>query len=326
MDIATPLPAAAAAPPSSSSSSSSSSSTFWSHFEFEFDPDDVLLLFSVLRAALLCLLGWPSGANSLLVRSSKQASDSEPLASFWPLLLWCGANPNSVDYRGNTILTIAIQRNLPARSALLLAYGANPSLSSSDGYGPLHSSVVEGSSLMVDTLLTAGANPFEPGAHDFTPLHTAVAGGRFGLVNQMIQCTRDRPRQAFFAGLNSRTSFGQTALHLAAHEAHINSLLLLLHAGCEVSPRDFRGRTPLDLAIQRGHLNCVVTLLKAGALRNQLQYPRIDPEIQLELEKWSAIPPLRILAAARCREDLFWTGKPPQNVPEEVLKLIYLKD
>lgn len=318
---------AEAQPTLPSSSSSSMLTSLWDSLSFELDWDE--LLDSVrelswgLWAATKSLGGFPTEANKILVSSSKKA-DLEAGDWLLRLLLRCGANPDATDHRGNSVLSVSIQKNNHSLAELLLSYGANPSRPCSDGYGPLHSSVVEGSTRMVSRLLSDGASPFMAGAHGFTPLHTAVAGGRYGLVSLMITEAWNLSKDDCLKGVNALTDFGQSALHLAAHEAHMNCLHMLLRAGCNVNVKDFKGRTALDLAISRRHLNCVQILLKAGAVKQRKVY-QTSPEILDELEKWGAVPSLKALAALKCRTEAHWSNEIPQNVPQEVIALIQLQ-
>jgi len=300
----------------------------WGLFDFDWE-ESLSFAWCIAKSVfsgVLCLVGLPAQAERVLLSNGKQMQLYADLPEWvLSLLLWSGTNPNCVDHRGNTILSIAVQRSHTRLARLLLAFGANPSLPCTDGYGPLHSSVVEGSPAMVKELLDMGASPFLAGSHNFTALHTAVAGGRYGLVELMIVKARLRSKEECVQGVNVTTEYGQTALHLAAHEAHINCLLLLLNAGCNVATRDLKGRSALDLAIQRGHLNCVQLLLKAGATKKRKLYVS-TPEVLDELEKWDVIPSLKIIAAAACRANVYWTGKVPDNIPAEVASYLMIQD
>lgn len=72
------------------------------------------------------------------------------------------------------------------------------------------------------------------------------------------------------AGVNSRGSNGETALHIAAREGHIEvcRILLLNIDGVDVNPKLKDGRTPLHIGCERGYIDIVNMLLLCGATVN----------------------------------------------------------
>eukprot|EP00435_Cladocopium_sp_Y103_P003126 s2634_g1.t1 len=66
---------------------------------------------------------------------------------------------------------------------------------------------------------------------------------------------------------NVRDEHGNTPLHLAAREGHVESMLLLLEAGAEKDlPNEaIGGKTPLFIAAENGHLDVVRHLVEVGA-------------------------------------------------------------
>jgi hypothetical protein len=69
------------------------------------------------------------------------------------------------------------------------------------------------------------------------------------------------------AGVNSRGTNGETALHIAAKEGHeeVCRVLLLNIDGIDVNPKLKDGRTPLHIASERGFIEIVNMLLLCGA-------------------------------------------------------------
>jgi len=269
--------------------------------QFEIDLDDayayLLQLWQIFYAIFVATFCFdPSFANEELAKANKADR-------FWIMrliLCLCAGNPNAQDKRGETILSVAVQRNNTASIRVLLYHGANPNVPSRDGFVPLHLAIVNGSKPITLELLRAGANPFLPGGQGFTPIHTAASGGRYGLaeillnpkINGMIE-------EEIKRGINAVTDHGQTALHLCAHEGQISCMTLLIRKGAQINVRDKKGRSPLDLAISRRHLNCIQLLMRVGAIKKKTYPNTTIPSIQQELQKWPQLPSLTTLCAIK---------------------------
>jgi ankyrin repeat protein len=65
---------------------------------------------------------------------------------------------------------------------------------------------------------------------------------------------------------------GRTALHLAAEQANLAIIELLLQAGLDIDARDKEGQSALHVAVLEGHEASVKLLLDKGANRNQQDY------------------------------------------------------
>ncbi|KAH0522614.1 hypothetical protein TsFJ059_006437 [Trichoderma semiorbis] len=65
--------------------------------------------------------------------------------------------------------------------------------------------------------------------------------------------------------VKARDSRGETALHLAAQQGHLDVLRLLLQAAADVDAANGRGETPLIRAARNGHTALVESLLLSGA-------------------------------------------------------------
>ena len=65
--------------------------------------------------------------------------------------------------------------------------------------------------------------------------------------------------------VNTQDKYGETALHLAAANGHLNIVNTLLDNGSDINAQNKHGETALHLAAANGHLNIVNTLLDNGS-------------------------------------------------------------
>lgn len=65
--------------------------------------------------------------------------------------------------------------------------------------------------------------------------------------------------------VNASTASGQTPLHAALEAGHVDTALLLIEAGAEVSVADTGGHTPFHIAAEKGFVPVVKALLERGA-------------------------------------------------------------
>ena len=94
-------------------------------------------------------------------------------------------------------------------------------------------------------------------AYGWTPLHEAADGGRRKIVELLL---------SHGASTEIRSdNFGITPIYLAANNAHVGVVRMLVDAGANINHIDENGRTPLDEASRRNHFEVVHLLLKRGA-------------------------------------------------------------
>ncbi len=140
------------------------------------------------------------------------------------LLLKYGANPNSVDYRGETPLHSAAQcNNLPAVE-LLLKHGANPNSADRYGVTPLLIACRRGYPYkrLIRTLIDAGADIHATGRDGRTPLHLiAWHGGRY---------SKAVLRMLLYRGANPmiKDASGRLPIDLTSNSARGQSLRAIL--------------------------------------------------------------------------------------------------
>ena len=123
------------------------------------------------------------------------------------MLLEAGADPNAMDNRGQTPLTVQAMDGAASAVRVLLAHGAQVNVRDPEGKTPLHLMVQDDSALAsgINRLLKAGAD------------HGA----------------RDRD--------------GRTPLHIAAGAHCLPGVFALNKAGADINARDAAGMTPLGL-------------------------------------------------------------------------------
>lgn len=80
---------------------------------------------------------------------------------------------------------------------------------------------------------------------DMLPLHEVARGGHSSWVQSILETN--------VVGVNTTTTDGYTALHLAASNGHLDTVVLLITAGAEVQTKNRSGETAFDLASGKGH-------------------------------------------------------------------------
>ncbi|KAK1671657.1 hypothetical protein BDP55DRAFT_289458 [Colletotrichum godetiae] len=93
-----------------------------------------------------------------------------------------------------------------------------------------------------------------------TPLHDALSKGGFDAT---IRAAGD-----FSWAMNQRNYGGDTPLHIAARQGHLDSVKHLVHLGCDINEVNWEGCTALNIASERGHVLTVQYLIDAGSWVN----------------------------------------------------------
>jgi ankyrin repeat protein len=129
------------------------------------------------------------------------------------------------DAKGNTALTLAVQKKCLAITQILIRHGASCNAADPDGLTPVHHAARLGFSEGLRMLLDGGGNPNMVDKELFTPVHHAINGGY-------------------------------------ADSSLVN---MLVAAGANLEARDANRRTPLMLAAQLGKDELAAWFLDAGA-------------------------------------------------------------
>jgi len=100
------------------------------------------------------------------------------------------------------------------------------------------------------------------------------------------------------------STFGMTALHVAASKGHIEIVELLLANGSDIEAKEETGRTPLHAAAFRGHAVVVEALLAKGANVNALTHDGKTPLDWAVLSQKSDVANFIRENGGKCGKDL----------------------
>ncbi len=194
-------------------------------------------------ALALSALAAQAGAASAPGLFAAVAADNVPAVR---ALLAQGADPNSVDPRGNSALYMALQHHALGVARLLLAQRsiridqANP-----EGETALMIACLRGDDALARTLLARGARVDPPlGKPAWSALSYAATNGHDSLVKLLL---------AHGARVDQPAPNGTTPLMMAAYFGHTSTVRLLLAAGADARLRNAMGFAAIDLAMRRGH-------------------------------------------------------------------------
>uniref|UniRef100_A0A8C2TKE2 Serine/threonine-protein phosphatase 6 regulatory ankyrin repeat subunit B-like n=1 Tax=Coturnix japonica TaxID=93934 RepID=A0A8C2TKE2_COTJA len=104
-----------------------------------------------------------------------------------------------------------------------------------------------------ETLLSGAAKPRE--RHSDIGIFDAAAKG----------CISDLEKALKDNDINALNSSGETLLHVAASQGHLNVMEYLISKGAKLDVMDQKGRTPLHRAAEKGHGDAAKALLHRGA-------------------------------------------------------------
>ncbi|KAK4865337.1 hypothetical protein LT330_009448 [Penicillium expansum] len=169
------------------------------------------------------------------------------------ILLRAGADVNAQGGKYGYALQAAACNESPETVQILLGAGADVNARGGRYGSPLLAAIHEGYFDNVQLLLHAGANSLLADELGRTPLHIAAS-------KDMLHILRRFPQLA--SGLNKRSDFLQTPLHLAVCHGHISFAIALLNSGADPSLLDGYGRHIMDWAsnhetlLQEIHNHC----------------------------------------------------------------------
>jgi ankyrin repeat protein len=205
-----------------------------------------------LRAALLLAPLWitssPAGTYEDLIFTA-QLGDVARLQR----LQQRGADINSVDKEGNSLLMLAIREEGYALAEYLAKNKANLDLRNRLGENALMLAAFKGNQLLVQTLVEAGADVNGTG---WTPLMYAAFNGQLNSIEYLVEKG---------AQINATASSGSSALMLAARNGHSHVVRYLIGKKADLALQNGQHQTALDLAIKQDYADVVALLQAAGA-------------------------------------------------------------
>ncbi|KAK2154835.1 hypothetical protein LSH36_256g05003 [Paralvinella palmiformis] len=205
------------------------------------------------------------------------------------VLISAGANPNIQDAYENTPLICACQVGSLPIVRMLLEAQALVDFRNNSRETALHHCAKYGHDRCTELLLASGANPRVQDLLQKTPLMLAArhapqpaemlrilldAGSdvntpsvdhRTVLHYAAIRGIQVKQLLATDAKLDEKDFEGNTPLHLAASEGHLNVVTTLLESSADANAANHVNATPLHLASGCGHMTCVQELVRRGA-------------------------------------------------------------
>nr|XP_023688952.1 receptor-interacting serine/threonine-protein kinase 4 isoform X1 [Paramormyrops kingsleyae] len=192
------------------------------------------------------------GSTALHLAAEKRLRNMAEL-----LLLGRKTNVNAKDEDQYTPLHFAAQNGDEAITRLLLDKNASINEVDFEGRTPSHIACQHGQENVVRVLLSRGADVHLPGKDNWTPLHFAAWQGHLPIVKLLV-------KQAG-ANINSQTSDGRTALHLASQRGQYRVARILIELGADVHLLAAGLRTALHVAAETGHTSTSRLLIKHQA-------------------------------------------------------------
>lgn len=183
------------------------------------------------------------------------------------VLLRMGADVNSVDKTGSTVLMRAARNNQTDIISLLLLSRADPNVVNNEHQTALHYAVEEGFTETVSTLLEAGARVYND--CDWSYWYTSRNANKWKVTPFGIAAVKNKPEILKLlvekGDLSVRDSIGNGILHYEAYHGHVEVVKALLDAGVPVDMKGDHQFTALHLAVKSGQTAVVKALLAAGA-------------------------------------------------------------
>ncbi|XP_039102002.1 85/88 kDa calcium-independent phospholipase A2 isoform X1 [Hyaena hyaena] len=171
------------------------------------------------------------------------------------LVQYCHAQMDATDNNGETAFHYAVQGD-NSRVLQLLGKNASAGLNrlNNQGQTPLHLACQMGKQEMVRVLLLCNARCNVMGPTGY-PIHTAMKFSHKGCAEMIISMDSSQ--------IHSKDPrYGASPLHWAKNAEMAR---MLLKRGCDVNSTSSTGNTALHVAVMRNRLDCVMALLTYGA-------------------------------------------------------------
>lgn len=155
-----------------------------------------------------------------------------------------GANIETTDQHGRTVLEVAVAFGQTDVVKMLLTAGAKVNREAGNRKTPLHMAAAAGKSEIVKALLDAGARVDVADQDGNEPLHIAVVNPTNGEIVQDLLHAGAR--------VDATNHDGMQPIHLAARSAGAGTVQALLASGAKSDAVDSYGLRPLHLVAQGG--------------------------------------------------------------------------
>lgn len=179
-----------------------------------------------------------------------------------------GADVNTMNFEGQTVLMVAVSHGHDDVVSLLLEYGAKVDKIGIHGETALGVAALRGFDDIAQLLLVHGTDPDCGKNMGKTALSQAAISGSVSMARLLLDWGADP---------NAVSSNGATALVCAADNGRIQTAQLLLERGASVDKCGYPRRTPLFKAVQRSNIKMVELLLPFGADPNHQDVHKQSP-------------------------------------------------
>ena len=164
-----------------------------------------------------------------------------------------GAEPDTADQNGNTLLAAAAAAGHLELAQLLITKRARVNNRNASGDTPLMAAVYHGQLEMARQLIASGA---EVNMEGWTPLHYCAWQGHAEVCSMLIDLR---------ARLNARAPNGSTPLMMAVRQGKTSTVKLLLAYRASTDLKNDDGATALSWAIRDNRADMIRLLREAGA-------------------------------------------------------------
>jgi ankyrin repeat protein len=225
-------------------------------------------------ALTIAVRSWSPRALAIIIKRQPELNNKTTLTRFTShiknieLLIEKGADINSKNMDGETVLMNAIQNGNTELVELLIKNGAEINGKSKDGETALMYAAQNGNTELVARLIKNGAEINGKSKDGETALMFAIFENHTEIVELLIENG---------ANINAQDKKGDTALLLAVQSGHEKVVELLIKNGAKINDQNKNGATALMCAAQNGHEKVVELLIKRGAVINAQDTNGVTP-------------------------------------------------